>query len=405
VPFTEGLVFRTRALLTELRETARAGQVPPPLVDSPRCDGCSLVGVCLPDEVNLLAGRVDHRPRRLVPPGDDRTPVMVTLQGGRVGKSGDELVISDRDRAEQGRARLLDVSQLALFGNVQLTTQALGELASRGIPITYHSTGGWFHAVTTGLTHKNVLLRERQFAVAADPAAALAIARAIVAGKIANSRTLLLRNHPDPPESDLRALKDLGEAAESVGAAESLLGIEGTAARIYFGHLRALLRPPEGDLGAFDFAGRNRRPPRDPVNALLSFAYAMLVRDTTVAALAAGFDPLLGFYHRPRYGRPALALDLMEEFRPLLADSAVITAVNTGVVKAGDFVRGVGATNLTDAGRRRFVAAYARRLDQAVTHPVFGYKLSYTRVLAVQARLLARHLQGELESYPSFRTR
>jgi len=155
----------------------------------------------------------------------------------------------------------------------------------------------------------------------------------------------------------------------------------------------------------FDMDGRNRRPPRDPINALLSFGYALLSKELTVTALSVGFDPFLGFFHRPRYGSPALALDLMEEFRPLIVDSAVLQAVNTGVVKAGDFTRRGGAVSIDAKARARFIEGLERRLDQPVSHPVFGYRVSYRRILEVQVRLLARHLAGELAEYPQFCTR
>jgi len=155
----------------------------------------------------------------------------------------------------------------------------------------------------------------------------------------------------------------------------------------------------------FAFDGRNRRPPRDPVNALLSFAYALLAKDFTIALHAAGLEPLVGFYHRPRFGRPCLALDLMEEFRPIIADSVVISAINTGVVSDSDFVRAAGAVALSSSARRNFIQAYERRMDQEVTHPAFGYRLSYRRVLEVQARLLTRFLLGEIAEYPQFLVR
>jgi CRISPR-associated protein Cas1 len=155
----------------------------------------------------------------------------------------------------------------------------------------------------------------------------------------------------------------------------------------------------------FDFTGRNRRPPLDPVNCMLSYAYSLLAKDLAVACLIVGFDPFMGLYHRPRYGRPALALDLMEEFRPIVADSVALWAANNGVVSPGDFVRRGPAVAFRPAGRRKFIEAYEKRLDALVTHPVFGYRLSYRRVLEVQARLLGRVLLGELREYPAFRTR
>ncbi len=155
----------------------------------------------------------------------------------------------------------------------------------------------------------------------------------------------------------------------------------------------------------FSFQGRNRRPPTDRVNALLSFAYALLTKDFALAASAAGLDPMRGFYHQPRFGKPALALDLMEEFRPLLADSTVIGAINQGIVSDTDFIRHPTGVALAPAARRRFILAYQRRLDQIVAHPVFGYRISYRSVLEIQARLLGRVLTGELTTYPPFRTR
>jgi CRISPR-associated protein Cas1 len=158
-------------------------------------------------------------------------------------------------------------------------------------------------------------------------------------------------------------------------------------------------------IAQFDMDGRNRRPPRDPINAMLSFTYSLLVKDCAMAVGVTGMDPLLGFLHKPRYGRPALALDLMEEMRPLIADSTVIAAINTGVVDANDFVRGAAGCGIKDHARKKLIAAYERRVDQLVSHPLFGYRISYRRLLEVQARLLGRVLTGEIASYPAFRTR
>jgi CRISPR-associated protein Cas1 len=156
---------------------------------------------------------------------------------------------------------------------------------------------------------------------------------------------------------------------------------------------------------AFDFVNRNRRPPRDPVNALLSLAYSLLSKDLTIVAQAVGFDPYLGFYHQPRFGRASLALDLMEPFRPLIADSAVLSAINTRMVTLSDFLRTGNAVALTADGRKKFFRAYEQRMDTLVTHPLFGYRVNYRRLLEIQTRLLARVLTGELLVYPVFTTR
>jgi CRISPR-associated protein Cas1 len=199
-------------------------------------------------------------------------------------------------------------------------------------------------------------------------------------------------------------LAQLGEQAARVSSAEQLLGIEGNAGRLYFERFASLLHAP-ADVTAFDFTTRNRRPPKDPVNALLSFAYSMLTKDVAVALRISGFDPFLGFFHRPRHGRQALALDVMEEFRPIVADSVVVNAINTGVLTRRDFIhRSVGVT-LSPEGRRKFLRAWERRLSEEVTHPLFGYRVSYRRIFEMQARLLARHLLGELPEYVGFRTR
>jgi len=410
VPFTDELKARTLCLLADMRKALAVPEVPAPLVDSPKCPRCSLCGICLPDEINLLRIPSSDRtpapePRRLVAARDDALPLYVQASGARVGKSGEEFVVFPREGPKQ-TARLGQTSQVLLFGQVQISTQAIEAALGRGIPICYFSFGGWFYGMTTGLLHKNVELRRLQFRAAESPAASLRLARAFVAAKIRNCRTFMRRNAEDVPLQTIDMLRRLAEEAEGCDSTESLLGLEGTAARVYFENFPRLLKRPDDDGNlAFDFAGRNRRPPRDPVNALLSLAYSLLAKDLTIMVQAVGFDPFLGFYHRPRYGRPALALDLMEEFRPLVADSVVLNAVNTGVVQRGDFVGRGGAVSLSDAGRGRFLGVYERRMDELVTHPVFGYRISYRRVLEVQARLLARFLGGEIPEYPGFHTR
>lgn len=416
IPFTDELRARTIALLAEMRQTMASDRIPPPLADSPKCPRCSLCGICLPDETNLLRLGVEQgeeqgdpsgatEPRRLLAARDDALPLYVHSSGTRVGKSGDEFVIAPREGPKQ-TARLGQTSQVSLFGQVQISTQAVEAALGRGIPVCYFSFGGWFYGMTAGLWHKNVELRRLQYRCADSPVGGIALARAFIGAKIRNCRTFLRRNGEGVPPQAIDMLKRLAEDAETCDCAPSLLGIEGTAARVYFENFPRLLKRPDDDGNlAFDFDGRNRRPPRDPINALLSFAYAMLAKDLTVILQSVGFDPYLGFYHRPRYGRPALALDLMEEFRPIIADSVVLNAVNTGVVQRGDFVGRAGAVALAEASRSKFLYLYERRMDELVTHPVFGYRISYRRVLEVQARLLARYLAGEIPAYPGFQTR
>ena len=214
---------------------------------------------------------------------------------------------------------------------------------------------------------------------------------------------------PQRPGTPRGCAVSTGSSASPAAHAESLeqlLGIEGTAAREYFAHFALRFKVAEGgETPAFELTSRNRRPPRDPVNALLSFLYALLSKEMVVTLVGVGFDPYLGFYHQPRYGRPALALDLMEEFRPLVADSVAIGLINNGELRPADFITRAGAVALTDSGRRRVIDAYERRLETLVTHPRFGYAVSYRRIFEVQARLLARFLLGEIATYPAFCTR
>ena len=198
-----------------------------------------------------------------------------------------------------------------------------------------------------------------------------------------------------------------------------LLGYEGNGASAYFEHFGGMIKvgespsPTAGDAPAgagpaaftFDFTRRNRRPPTDPVNALLSLAYTLLAKDCLLALLAVGFDPYVGFFHQPRFGRPALALDLMEEFRALVADSTVLSCLNNRSITADDFVRAGQAVNLTVTGRRRFFTMYEQRMNSVLTHPVFDYKVSYRRAIELQARILARTLTGEISEYTPLTTR
>jgi CRISPR-associated protein Cas1 len=407
LPIEEADLFEVRMLVQSARAAAAATQCPPPLIDSPKCPRCSLVGICLPDEWNHLAGRADPVPidvRRLYPARDDATPVYVQTQGSRVGKSGEQLEIQERDAGKR-RVRLLDVSQLALFGNVTVTSAALASLFERGIPVCHFSSGGWFRGISHGLGPRNSAVKLEQFRAAENGARSLELARGFIERKILNARTLLRRNSRDDVTGSLNDLKRSAETAGRATSAEQLLGIEGQAARTYFSVFATMLTPSDGQGADFDFVGRNRRPPRDAVNALLSFAYSMLARDWTITCISVGLDPYLGFLHRPRFGRPALALDLMEEFRPLVAESAVLQVINNGEIRRTHLVRRAGAVSLTPAGRKQFLLAYERRMNHLVRHPLFGYRVSYRRLLEVQARLLTRHLTGELPTFTGFRTR
>lgn len=437
VPIDETLVAQTLQALADARAVASSDEIPPPLEDSPKCPRCSLVGICLPDETSHcdsaarkcsttpeqrflfdLGGAPKSQrgngaePRRLVAARDELRPLYLNTPGLYVGKSGNVLKMKDKQKVVQ-EVRIGETCQVNLFGNVQCTTQAIQALCENEVPVAYFSLGGWFYGVTHGLGVRNVYLRRDQFRLADVPSFCLRLARMLVSGKIRNQRTMLQRNHIEPPRRAISFLKCMQKDSERAESLEELLGIEGSAARAYFEHFAGMIKigDPEGssrvgDPGfTFDFTRRNRRPPRDPVNALLSLAYSVLAKDLTIVCHAVGFDPYLGFYHQPRFGRAPLALDLMEPFRPLIADSAVLSAINTRMVTTSDFVRAGEAVSLTADGRKAFFRAYEQRMDTLVTHPLFGYRVNYRRMLEIQTRLVARLLTGEIATYPVFVTR
>jgi CRISPR-associated protein Cas1 len=423
-------------ILQNIAEARRivTGPIPPPLVNSPKCVRCSLAPVCLPDETRMLAEppsidvdlpeksdlsaqKPAEPPRRLIAARDDTRPLYLNTQGFRVGCKDEVLQVKERDKVVD-EVRLRDLSHVALFGNIQISTQAVQSLCEMEIPVTYFSMGGWFYGITRGHTLKNVFLRMEQFRLARDETKCLSLARQFVHGKIRNHRTLLMRNHLEPPEPTIMKLKRASEDALAAASIEELLGIEGAAASQYFQQFNGMVKiadelatehNPAKDVKQlafnFNFTNRNRRPPTDPVNAMLSLAYSMLSKDCTLAALAVGFDPYIGFFHQPRFGRPALALDLMEEMRPLIAESTVLSCINNRVVTEKDFVRAGQAVNLTAPGRKRFFQMYEQRMSSLITHPLFDYKVSYRRALELQARLLAKTLTGEIAEYIPLMTR
>jgi len=466
--FDPALCGLTRSAVHGLRLMAAAGRIPPPTDEMRKCPRCSLVGICLPDEVQALSGQ-EIAPRPVAAPKAEAVPVYVQAGHGRISKTGETLEISVDDQPAH-KVRLMDISDLVLFGNISVTTPCQMALMQRDIPITWHTHGGWFSGHTVGIGHKNVELRTAQYRQSFDPGFCLRFARALVAAKIRNARTLLRRNRratiaaasdaigpteatdlavladglePLEPAIDamdrslppgfgagdgagdetaegradgdalFQQLKRAEKAARAAADQAALLGIEGAAAALYFGAFAGMIRPPpaaaagatadgEGAVGmfAFDFQRRNRRPPADPVNALLSFAYALLTRLFTTQLSGIGLDPYRGLYHQPRYGRPGLALDMMEPYRPLIADSAVLTVINNGEVKPGHFVRAAGAVAMTQPARKALIAAFERRLAQEMLHPVFGYRVTWRQALHIQARLLARHLTGEVRELP-----
>lgn len=320
--------------------------------------------------------------------------------GASIHRRGETLVVT-KDEQELAEVELCDLEQVVICAPSSLTSAALEALAKRGIDTCLLDWNGEFIARLAGPPGKNILLRQAQFAAAADPGRRLALAREFERGKIANQRTLLQRGqrHRGSSEQVAAAVQQLQaalEALDGMAELESLRGVEGAAAHAYFQAFPSLLRDEWG------FTGRARRPPPDPVNSLLSFAYALLQNAVEAALNVVGFDPYCGFFHSVVYGRPGLTLDLMEEFRPVIADTLVFLLLNNRRLTAADFETADRGLRLTERGREVFFAAFQERLATVVTHPLTGEQKSYRQQIERQARLLAEVVQGQREKYPAF---
>ncbi len=416
VEFTPALRTQTYAAIALCRELSAAHAPPAPLPAElrHRCFGCSLAPVCLPEETLYQIGTPDPTAdvpagvTRVIPGNDDGAVLYVTEPGSRVGKRSEHLVVS-KDGRDIVKVPMHAVRQVVVFGNVQVSTQALQTLLENDIPVAYLTGHGKFVGAFSPPPAKNVGLREAQYRKFTDPAEGLILAKAVVRAKLSNQRALLMRSLRGDGDrgSDEPAAQGLAYAMAKLDDADSanaVFGLEGQGAALYFGEFGRFLKASSPGR-SFDFSVRNRRPPRDPVNALLSFAYALLTKDCFAAACTVGFDPYRGFFHVNRHGKPSLALDLMEEFRPVIADSVVLTLINNEMLTPADFVTWRDACQLTDSGRRTFFNAYEQRKATEVTHPVYSYRMSYSRMLEVQARMLAAYVRGTVPRYTGFTVR
>lgn len=405
VPLTDALFAKTRATIQEARAVAESGICPPPLRNDPRCLQCSAYSVCLPNESSYWAGLLSEAPKDKEPPrppGDEGEILVVQNPGAYIGRRGGELTVS-LDKETLTRHPIEQLQSVYLFGAIQISTQAVQGCLERSIPIAYFSPAGRFLGLTQGLPTSGTDARQGQYRLFGEPGIRAKLSARIIFAKIHNQRVLLMRNG-DAPKAVLERLASLrDQAASGDFTLDSLRGIEGSAAALYFEHFGTMLKGTAFE--NFDFQGRNRRPPKDPVNALLSQGYSILAKELTGICHAVGLDPFLGFMHQPRYGRPALALDLMEEFRPLIADSVAISLLNRRELDVGDFSRTTRGTFMGDEARKQFWRAWFRRLDTEVTHPQFGYKMSYRRMLDVQTRQFWRYCRGEATDYHAFITR
>lgn len=319
-----------------------------------------------------------------------------------------ENVLANRDREVIARYPLHTLQTIVSFSYSGASPALMGACAEKGIGLAFCTPRGRFLARVCGESSGNVLLRREQYRIADDSQRSCAIARTMIFGKLSNcaasvQRTLrdhALRVTDNGLEEAVRKIKELLPQALSVSELDTLRGLEGVGAAAYFGVFDHLLLNRKED---FFFHGRNRRPPLDRVNAMLSFAYSLLAHDCASALESVGLDAYVGFLHRDRPGRESLALDLMEELRPCMADRFVLTLVNNRMIRPEDFqVQDSGAVLLTDDGRKKFLKAWQERKRDTLTHPYLNEKMSWGLIPYVQALLLARYLRGDLDAYPPF---
>lgn len=405
VELSDSLFAECKRIIQEADAVAERGVCPPPLELDARCLSCSAYPVCLPHESRWWSmgndegkkGSEELRPPR---PATDLGEILV-VQNPRasVGVRGGEIQVH-LEGVVVAKHPIQQLQAVYLYGSIQVSAQALTLFMERAVPVAYFSAAGRFIGMVNGLPASGVDARMGQYQMWAIPKKRLSIAAEIVRSKIHNQRVLLMRNG-SVPDSVLRTLAQLRDSCKEQGSLAALRGVEGAAASLYFSHFSTMLKGST----TFDFHGRNRRPPRDPVNAMLSLGYSILVKELSGIAYAVGLDPFLGFFHSPRYGRPALALDMMEEFRPLIVDSVVLTLINRGEVAESDFAQTAKGTIMKDSARRQFWRAWTRRMDTEITHPTFGYKMSYRRMMEVQMRQFWRFCRGDSSVFFGFTTR
>lgn len=336
--------------------------------------------------------------------------IYVTTENAWLRKDGANVVV-EVEGAERGRVPLHMLEGIVCFGRPGASPALMAACAEGGIALSFLTPHGRFLARIEGARSGNVLLRRTQYRVADDPARAVPIVRGIVTAKAANQRSVLhraLRDHGSVMDEAMRAtmeavMQRLSRIAGHAAAAHdvaTLRGFEGEAAQLYFSVFDGMIRSDRAD---FAFHGRSRRPPLDRINALLSFFYAMLGHDCRSALEGVGFDPQVGMLHADRPGRASLALDLMEELRPVLADRLALTLINRGQIKPSDFsIDEGGAVSLTDDGRKSVLVAWQERKKRELRHPFLGETVPLGLVAHVQALLLSRHLRGDLDGYPPF---
>lgn len=397
VPINDAAQEEVSKAVARARELRQSVDRPPVTDNSRLCLRCSLAPVCLPEE-GRLAQHEPREPVRLFPQDRERQTVHVTAQGARIGRAGDTLTVIDTEGGKQAFP-IREVSEVVVHGYAQLSTQAIHLCSAQDVGVHWFTNGGRY---VGGLAAGASLVqrRLRQFEALRDPGLAFRLARRVVLARASSQLGFLLRasRGKDRAASGLdhavQGIRNALRAASNAEGLDSLCGHEGDAGRHYFSGLPALLREDLDERLRFD--GRNRRPPEDRINALLSFGYALLYRDVLQATLTVGLEPAFGFFHQPRSAAHPLALDLMEIFRVSLWDMPLVASVNRLQWDVdADFTCAGKQVWLSDAGRKKAIEVYERRKEDQWKHPITGYSLSYARLIELEVRLLEKEWTGE----------
>lgn len=411
VQWSDDLERFVHAIVQEARSIEHQTRPPTPLLDSPKCVGCSLQEVCLPDEHHAMLEheRAEGPIRQIPASGDGKSVLHLKSPGMVLRKRGETLVACHRDGTKKVHA-LEDVRHIAVYGPANITQPCTAHLLRSGVLISHHTSAGRLMGITQPTATSNISLRRAQFRAADDSFRSFHAARAWVAAKIVNQRTMLRRyrkaatqspsDHPEV-ELALRSMKVSLDGTHGATDIEAMRGHDNDAAARYFDVLPSLLPPTwhEND------EKRPRQLSHDRINALLDFGYSLLTRDAAASIARTGLDPMLGMYHPTRAGRASLALDVIEPFRAAWVDAAMLRLIATNGIDQSQFhVTSAGVT-LTTQGRRQVIRAYERRAEELVTHPHFGYRASIRHMLDVDVRMLAKWLLGEIPELRPFSRR
>lgn len=397
VDLTESDLAEAVDLVARTRQIVESDTAPPALVADPRCQSCSHASICMPDE-----RRSQPIKRRIVVPDPHGEVVHVTLPGGRVSVKKGRLLISQMG-VEVRSLPLERVQALTLHGNVDVSSAAIRELLWQGRVVTWCSFRGRVigHVVPTRGPNGRTRVDQHVRSAVGD----WVLAGELISSKIANQATQLRRNSRTDVTVAVRRLRQLARDAAEAPTAADLFGFEGHAAALYFRHFRTMLRDGPAQEISASWPGRRARGARDSLNVLLNLAYGLLLADVTRSVVAAGLDPHAGFVHSSKRNKPALSLDLMEQFRPVIADSVVLGSINNGEITPDMISYVLGDARLRDPARRALITAYERRVATEFTHPVFGYRVTWRRAMEIQARMILGVLDGTQDTYVGVRVR